>query len=302
VLKNQVELANSNEGSDEEVDAERFGIQSLIIESGDWKEPVITYGIVPNSRYIDIDNFGTDDEIPIVSVSNALAEKFNLGVGDVFTLDEEFENRSYEFEVGQVIDFPGSIAIFMEEDAFNKVFDLEEGSFSGYFSNTNLVDEGILDESNVATEISRDDYLKISRQLEISIGDLMQLFSLFGILVFMLIVYLLSKIVIEKNATSISMIKILGYRNGEINKIYVAATSIIVVLSIVITVPLASMLMSYLVEALFMSFNGWIPYYAPPLLLPEMCGIGIVSYAVIAFFMTLRIKKASLSAALKINE
>ena len=302
VLKNQVELANSNEGSDEEVDAERFGIQSLIIESGDWKEPVITYGIVPNSRYIDIDNFGTDDEIPIVSVSNALAEKFNLGVGDVFTLDEEFENRSYEFEVGQVIDFPGSIAIFMEEDAFNKVFDLEEGSFSGYFSNTNLVDEGILDESNVATEISRDDYLKISRQVEISIGDLMQLFSLFGILVFMLIVYLLSKIVIEKNATSISMIKILGYRNGEINKIYVAATSIIVVLSIVITVPLASMLMSYLVEALFMSFNGWIPYYAPPLLLPEMCGIGIVSYAVIAFFMTLRIKKASLSAALKINE
>jgi len=179
---------------------------------------------------------------------------------------------------------------------------LEEGSFSGYFSNTNLVDEGILDESNVATEISRDDYLKISRQVEISIGDLMQLFSLFGILVFMLIVYLLSRIVIEKNATSISMIKILGYRNGEINKIYVAATSIIVVLSIVITVPLASMLMSYLVEALFMSFNGWIPYYAPPLLLPEMCGIGIVSYAVIAFFMTLRIKKASLSAALKINE
>ena len=41
----------------------------------------------------------------------------------------------------------------------------------------------------------------------------------------MVLIYLLSKIIIEKNAQSISMVKILGYTNGEISKLYIMSTS-----------------------------------------------------------------------------
>ena len=52
-------------------------------------------------------------------------------------------------------------------------------------------------------------------------GNMMVLFQGFGVIMFVLIIYLLSKIIIEKNAQSISMAKILGYTNHEINRLYI---------------------------------------------------------------------------------
>ena len=43
----------------------------------------------------------------------------------------------------------------------------------------------------------------------------------FAIAIYMILIYLLSKIIIEKNAQSISMTKILGYTNGEISRLYI---------------------------------------------------------------------------------
>ena len=58
--------------------------------------------------------------------------------------------------------------------------------------------------------------------------------QLFAVLIFAVLVYLLSKIIIEKNAQSISMAKILGYSKGEIARLYVMPTSIVVVLCVLI--------------------------------------------------------------------
>ncbi len=54
---------------------------------------------------------------------------------------------------------------------------------------------------------------KISRQLNVSMGEMFQLINVFSIVLFMLLIYLLTKLIIEKNTTSISMVKILGYEN-----------------------------------------------------------------------------------------
>ena len=100
-----------------------------------------------------------------------------------------------------------------------------------------------IDEIYIATEITVDDLTKTSCQVKLSMGSMMRIFLVFGIVMFMLIVYLLSKLIIEKNTQSISMIKILGYRNSEINRIYIMATSIVVVLSILLTIPIANIAM-----------------------------------------------------------
>lgn len=43
-------------------------------------------------------------------------------------------------------------------------------------------------------------------------GSMISMFATAGVIMFMLIVYLLSKVIIEKNSQSISMTKILGYK------------------------------------------------------------------------------------------
>lgn len=47
-------------------------------------------------------------------------------------------------------------------------------------------------------------------------GEMFQLINVFSVILFALLIYLLTKLIIEKNATAISMVKILGYQNREI--------------------------------------------------------------------------------------
>ena len=54
---------------------------------------------------------------------------------------------------------------------------------------------------------------------------MISMFATAGVIMFMLIVYLLSKVIIEKNSQSISMTKILGYNNREINSLYITTTT-----------------------------------------------------------------------------
>ena len=56
---------------------------------------------------------------------------------------------------------------------------------------------------------------------------------------FMLLVYLLTKLIVERNTISISMVKILGYDGREIGKLYLSSTTIMVAVVTVIDILLS---------------------------------------------------------------
>ena len=65
-------------------------------------------------------------------------------------------------------------------------------------------------------------------------GEMFQLINVFSVILFALLIYLLTKLIIEKNATAISMVKILGYQNREIMSLYLTSTTWVVVISIIL--------------------------------------------------------------------
>ena len=104
----------------------------------------------------------------------------------------------------------------MPQKELNQTFDFDDDYFSGYFSNSEITD---IDSRYIGSVIDLDALTKISRQLNVSMGSMMGLVNGFAIAIYMILIYLLSKIIIEKNAQSISMTKILGYTNGEISRL-----------------------------------------------------------------------------------
>ena len=95
----------------------------------------------------------------------------------------------------------------------------------------------------------------------------MSLVDGFAILMFVILIYLLSKIIIDKNAQAISMTKILGYTNWEISRLYILSTSIVVVLFLLISLPIESIIMTGLFRAIMItSITGWIPLYMDPVI------------------------------------
>ncbi len=272
--------------------AEKMCVGSLNTIEGKLKsEGVSVFGITPNSKYIDLE---LDDNS--IYISNALSEKFGVKEGETVTFKESYGDKEYSFDVEGVYYYPAGIAVFMDNSYFNEVFDYDDGFFNGYFSDKEITD---IDESLIATTVTIDDLTKTSRQMENSMGSLMDLLSVFGIVMFMLIIYLLSKIIIEKNAQSISMTKILGYSDKEISSLYILATSVVTIGSIILTIPIVNCLMETLCVTMLSAYPGWLPYYVPFSAFIKMAVAGILSYSVIAFIQYRKVKKIPLDIALK---
>ena len=271
--------------------AEKYCAGSLVTIEGKYaSESVTLYGVAEDSKYVDID---TDDG---VYISEAYSNKFDIKTGDTITLKEEFSSKEYSFRVDGIYDYPTIISVFMKQDYFNEVFGNEDGYYNGYLSYEELSD---IDEMFISAKITEDDLTKLARQMNHSMGSIMNMFLYFGLVMFMLIIYLLSKIVLEKNAQSISMTKILGYTNSEIGGLYIVSTSIVVILSFFVSMPLVDTIMRFVCEAIFSAYSGWLPYEVPFMVYAKIIALGIIAYAVIAFMQFRKLKKIPMDMALK---
>lgn len=277
----------------ENEDAEKFSAYSLNTIPGKYKsEEILLYGIQKDSRYIPA-KVGEDE----VYISSGFAEKFAIEPGDTVTLKEKYEDEEYSFRVTGIYDYVGSLSLFMSREKLNETFDLDEDYFNGYFSDTEITD---IDEEYISSTIDVEDLTKISRQLKVSMGGMMNLVNGFAIVMFMILIYLLSKIIIEKNAQSISRTKILGYTNAEIGRLYIVSTTIVVVLFLLISLPIEAAAMKILFfEFMMTSITGWITFYIDPAIYAEMFFIGILTYMAVAVLEYRKIAKVPMDEALK---
>ena len=272
--------------------AEKFSAYALNTLPGKYKsEEVLLYGVEKDSKYV------TADLGDGVYISSAYADKFRIRPGDTITLKEKYEKDEYSFTVDGIYEYTAGLCIFMSRDKLNETFDLEDDYYSGYFSDTPITD---IRKKYIGSVVDLDALTKISRQLDVSMGSMMGMVNGFAIMIYMVLIYLLSKIIIEKNAQSISMVKILGYTNLEISRLYILSTTIVVVICLLVSLPVERAVMEVLFrEMMLSSISGWITMWVDPMIYVQMFGAGLVTYAVVALLEFRKIKKVPMDEALK---
>lgn len=306
ILTTQVETDNTS--------AEKFCLTSLSYHATQRDEDFSIYGIEKNSKYF-------KETIPegSVVISDGISEKYKIHVGDTIECTEKYGKKKYEFHVANVVSYPSGLAVFMSDDMFRDTFDFENSVFdiaqkdpglfmkrlfdpndseyfTGYFSNEKLTD---LEPEYIDSCITQDDMTKLSRQLDVSMGTMFSMINVFAIILATILIYLLTKLIIEKNTTAISMVKILGYENGEIARLYLLATTWIVLVSVVISLVFSTLFMKIIYRSFMMQFNGWLSCYIAPKIYPMMFGMMMVAYLVVALLQFRRIKKIPMDEALK---
>ena len=274
--------------------AEEFGINGLkTVDGVHPDEEISVYGYVDGSGFIKLPNDVSDNE---VYISTAYADKFKLIENDSITLAEKYSNKRYTFSIKGIYDLPGSLAVMMPIENFNRVFDLDEGSFTGFLSRNEIKD---IDEKMIASVITVDDALKMAKQLDHSIGGYMNYFSWVCMLKAMLLTYLLTKLIIEKNAVSISMVKVLGYTNKEINGLYVYLTSAVVIVSSVITSIISIYIVRIVWAGIMNKMNGWFIFHIGPADILRVIVMVIAAYFIVSLIDMRRIRRIPLTEALK---
>ena len=273
--------------------AEKYCITSLDMElEGFLKDEVSIYGIEDNSVYI-------TKKIPAgdVLISEGVAKKYKLKNGDTITLKNPYKDKEYEFVVGGTYAYSAALSIFMNIDEYRQTFDEKEDYFTGYFSNQEISD---IDSKDIATVITESDLTKVSDQMLNSMGEFMNLFKYFGAIMLALLMYLMTKQIIEKNTQSIAMTKILGFRNREIAKLYLVMTGIVVIASLLLTMPLTDGILRLIFENyLYKEVSGYLPFIVSNNCYIYTFVIGIACFAIVAAIMFLKIGKIEKSEALK---
>lgn len=276
-------------------DAENFAMKSLVKRSDALDEEISAYGVVDDSRYIEISDLESLEKNEVY-ISNSYADKYGIVIGDTIKLEEKYTDDTYNFKVCGIYDKCQSIAVFMPIDQYREVFDLDDDAFSGFFSDAKLTD---IDSNMIASTITKRDITKMCDQLDLSMGSYMQYFQVLCILLSMAMIYLLTKLIIEKNENAISMTKILGYENREIASLYLLSTTIVMIVIDVLTVAVGVWVMNFAWKEILMTYSGWFSFHMETISYVKMFAFVLIGYVMVMILDFQRIKKIPMDQALK---
>ena len=276
-------------------DAEKFSMDSLLYKTDAMDEEVSVYGVEDTSKYISLPDAKNLKEKEVY-ISKPFRDKYDVAVGDTVTLNAKYEKKKYSFKVKGFFEHSQSIAVFMPIEQYRTAFDKDDDAFDGFFTNTKIKD---VKKDYIATVITEREITKMSNQLDHTMGSYMLYFQFLCVVLSAVLIYLLTKIIIEKNEVAISMTKILGYTDGEIAKLYLLATTIVVIICAALSVLVGTLVMRSVWTVMLQSMSGWFTFIMGPLDYFKMFAFIFVGYLVVMLFDFRRIRKIPLDEALK---
>ena len=283
-------------GAERIAQAEKFTAASFEVDHviTDSSEEITAYGISEGSRYWP----DVDVRDGAVVIGSGLSQKCRIKPGDTFSLFDKYTNKTYELVATDVWGSSANMNVYMEMSALNRLVDEDEDRFMGYASNEELE----LDQRYLATDITPESMSTSADQMQESFGDMMGMVVAFAIPVYLILVYLLTKTVIDRSSRYISYMKVFGYHNQEISRLYVRAITVTVMVSLVASLPFVIWLCDVFVGLVMDRYSGNLEIYIEPTLLMEVVGIGAAAYLLVAFIHLWRIRRVGLAESMKVQE
>ncbi|PJI07729.1 MULTISPECIES: ABC transporter permease [Clostridium] len=278
--------------------AESFTVYSLktYYKAGNRNLDVSFYGISSKSKYLK--NLSLSDKEKGIYMSDGVMKKLGNKVGDRVKFLDPYTNDTYYLKVIGSIHYSSGFAVFMNNKQLNRLLKYDESYYNGYFSNKKLN----ISSKNLASVITSKDMVKLGQQMTSSVGSSANMCIIAAILIYIALMYILTKIVIDKNSLYISYMKVFGYEAKEIRSLYLNATTIVVILSLILGLPLDYLALKYCFSFALNKVNGYMEIWIPSYLFVAIVAVGIVTYLVINLLHVKRINKISMAEALKNRE
>ena len=95
------------------------------------------------------------------------------------------------------------------------------------------------------------------------------------------------------------MVKILGFKNGEIGSLYIVPTAIVVTVFTILSLGIGYFMMIWIFHAFLLQMDGYFAFYMSPLSMVLSVVYLLLGYAFISVIDYIRIKKIPMDVALK---
>lgn len=231
-----------------------------------------------------------------VYLSDGLMNRFKINMGDQISMKDENRDVDYRLRVvGHTDLFATSMAIIMDRKDCNKMVGMKEYYYNGVFTDKKLK----VEDKELATIINSSDMKKIAGQFMVNFKNLMPMIMSVALVIYLVVMYVLTKTIVDKYKESISYLRIFGYYDKEIEKVFIRVSTIAVAVFLVILIPLEKYLVRSLVILAFYKFDGYVDPHIPAYVYLSTVICGMMVYLINRWILVRRIKKINMSEVLK---
>lgn len=278
-----------------QADGEKVTLTSLkaYYVGGDLDLDVTLYGLGPNSGYYTDMTLSSDPKS--IVISSDFASTMSLQVGDAITLRNPYRDKAYSFTIQDIYPYNAGFSAYMPRNQLNQLLHEDHTYFNGYLSNQPLD----IEEAYVQSVVTRSDLVKINEQMTQAFSQLLPVLTSVSNAIYLVVLYILTRLVTDRNAISMSFLKVMGYTAKEIRSLYLHATTLVVLASLTAALPLCNIALRYLMKFAFMKFTGNLSVYIPGYVYFLVFVTGGVAYLFIKALLTRRIEQMELGYALK---
>lgn len=256
---------------------------------------VTVLGLSKNTKYFDVD---LKDGKNRVAISSSFAEKYCYSVGDEIVLHDEENDIDYGFTVDSVTQYTPAFYVFMTIDDARELFGAGSDEYNVVFSDKDLE----VDPARLYATTTKADIESAAGIFADQMRSMVVMIVIISTLIFVVVMYLMMKVMIDRSAFSISLIKVFGFRTKEIRKLYLDGNFFIIAIGAAICLPLAKLIMSAVYPSLVSNVNCGVKLtFAPWLWAVLYCGI-LVLYFIINRVLVGRLNKIVPAEVLKNRE
>ena len=256
---------------------------------------VTVLGLSKNTKYFDVD---LKDGKNRVTISSSFAEKYGYGVGDEIVLHDEENDIDYGFTVDSVTQYTPAFYVFMTIDDARELFGAGSDEYNVVFSDKDLE----VDPARLYATTTKADIESAAGIFADQMRSMVIMIVIISTLIFVVVMYLMMKVMIDRSAFSISLIKVFGFRTKEIRKLYLDGNFFIIAIGAAICLPLAKLIMSAVYPSLVSNVNCGVKLTFAPWLWTVLYGGILVLYFIINRVLVGRLNKIVPAEVLKNRE
>lgn len=190
----------------------------LKVKSGE--KTVMLQGTKNDSAYFDMKGLEENE----VKISSGLSEKFRIEKGDSIELIDPVSDEKYVFKVKDVIRYDISQNVFIPGEKHNELFEKEPDYYNGIISMEKLD----IPSENIVSVTTAKEIKESAKQLLDMIRTLSKIMIGAAIVIVIAVVYILMLQIVGNAQTNISMMRIFGYRESEVQRLYTRGNIIFV--------------------------------------------------------------------------
>lgn len=277
------------------------GYEAVIEETtkdfGDFTFDVAVAGVTRDNPFFDLSSL--TDKASDVVVSYSFAYKYGLSVGDEFTVKDKSGEKLYAFRVSGIDRYQASMMIFMDIDDCRDLFGESDDYFNAVFADHELD----IASGRLAATLTKKDISNASGVFVDCMRGMVTTLLIAGAVIFVVVMYLMIKMMLDRASFNISLVKIFGFRNREVKKMYLDGNLIMIVVGALVCIPLCKLLLNYIYpNMLVANVNVGLPMSYPIFVYVAIFAAIVGLYLIISAFLFISIRRTTPALVLKNRE